>query len=122
MGAYRRILLASFATAVIPVQLPAADVTGTWAFQVETQAGSGQPTFVFEQKGEQLTGTYEGALGQSKLKGTVKGDKIEFQFEISAGGQTLKVAYTGVVESPSRMKGTAKYDQLGDATWTATKK
>jgi hypothetical protein len=101
---------------------PAADVTGSWQFQVNTQAGSGEPTFVFEQKGEELTGTYQGALGEAKLKGTVKGDKIEFAFEISAGGQSMKVAYSGVIESTTKMKGTARYDQLGDATWEATKK
>ncbi len=100
----------------------AADVTGTWQFQVNTQAGSGEPTFVFDQKGEELAGTYQGQLGEAKLRGTVKGDKIEFAFEISSGGQTMKVAYSGTIESATKMKGGAKYDQLGDATWTAAKK
>jgi hypothetical protein len=99
-----------------------ADISGTWQFKVETQAGGGEPTFTFEQKGEQLTGTYQGLLGEAKLKGTVKGDKIEFAFATSANGQNVKVTYSGVVESPTKMKGTAKYEELGDATWTAVKK
>ncbi len=99
----------------------AADITGSWIFNVETQAGTGNPTFKFEQKGEQLTGAYQGALGDAKLTGTVKGDKLEFQFEVSTGGQTMKVEYKGTIESSTKMKGTGKYDQLGEATWTATK-
>jgi len=100
----------------------AADVTGTWSFNVDTPAGSGTPTFVFAQKGEALTGTYTGALGEAKLAGTVKGDKIEFAFEISSGGQSVKVEYTGIIESDTKMKGKGKYSELGEATWTATKK
>jgi hypothetical protein len=43
--------------ALIPVAALAYDVSGKWTFQVETGAGSGSPTFVFKQGGEQLTGT-----------------------------------------------------------------
>ena len=100
----------------------AADITGTWSFNVDTPAGSGTPTFVFEQKGEALTGTYQGALGEARLAGSVKGDKVEFAFEINAGGQSVKVEYSGVIESATKMKGKGKYSELGDATWTATKK
>jgi hypothetical protein len=49
------------------------DVTGKWEFNVQTDAGGGTPGFVFKQAGEKLTGT-------------VKGDNIEFSFEVSLGG------------------------------------
>ncbi len=113
----------SLAAFLVVLALPAvaADISGKWTFAVETSAGSGTPIFTFQQNGEKLTGSYAGALGEAKLEGTVKGDKVEFQFEIAAEGQKLKVSYTGAIESPTRMKGTGKYDQLGDATWTATK-
>jgi hypothetical protein len=106
----------------LPFTLSAADVTGTWIFEVETQAGSGTPTFVFKQEGTLLTGTYSGALGEAKVKGTVDGDKIDFSFEADLGGTTAKVRYTGTIESASKMKGKAQFGELGDGTFTGTKK
>jgi len=100
----------------------AADVTGTWNFTVETPAGTGNPTFVFKQDGEKLTGTYTGMLGKADVTGTVKGDKIEFQFEASFEGQKFTVRYIGTVESPTQMKGTARFADMGEGAWTATKK
>jgi hypothetical protein len=102
----------------------AADISGTWQFTVETNQGSGSPTVVFQQNGEQLTGTFSSQIfGDVKLTGTVKGDAIQFGFEGDAGGQTLKVSYKGTIENPTTMKGTAVYTGFDDkATWTATKK
>lgn len=100
----------------------AADVTGTWNFTVETSAGSGNPTFTFRQEGEKLTGTYTGMLGKAELSGTVKGDNIEFQFEVSYEGQKFTIRYSGVIESATRMKGTARFAEMGEGSWTAVKK
>jgi len=102
----------------------AADVTGTWQITVETSQGSGTPTVVLQQKGEQLTGAFTSQVfGEAKVTGTVKGNAIEFGFEGDAGGQTMKVTYKGTVESATTMKGTAAYSGFDDkAPWTATKK
>jgi hypothetical protein len=100
----------------------AADVSGAWSFTVETGAGTGNPSFVFKQVGEKLTGSYTGLLGKAEVTGSVKGDKIEFEFEGSVEGQKLKCHYSGTVEGPTRMKGTAQLGDLGSATWTAEKK
>ena len=56
------------------------DVTGKWAFNVETGAGAGAPTMTFKQDGEKLTGHYTGTFGESDLTGTVKGAEIAFSF------------------------------------------
>ena len=40
------------------------DVTGKWAANVETSAGSGAPNFTFKQDGEKLTGHYVGTFGE----------------------------------------------------------
>src|SRR5690348_13368527 len=58
----------------------AADITGTWDFQVKTPQRNGTPVFVFKQEGEKLSGTYSGQLGKTDLTGTVKGDQVEFSF------------------------------------------
>jgi hypothetical protein len=100
----------------------AADVTGTWDFTIETPAGTGNPTFVFQQDGEKLTGTYTGMLGKADVTGTVKGDKIQFQFEASYEGQKFSIRYSGTIESPTRMKGTAQFADMGEGAWTAVKK
>jgi hypothetical protein len=91
---------------------------------VETSQGSGSPTVVLQQKGEQLTGTFNSQIfGEAKLSGSVKGKVIEFGFEGDAGGQTIKVSYKGTIESPTAMKGTAMYAGFDErATWSAVKK
>ncbi len=102
----------------------AADVTGTWQITVETSQGSGTPTVVLKQQGEQLTGTFTSQIfGEAKIAGTVKGSAIEFGFEGDVAGQKIKITYKGTVESATAMKGTAVYEGFDDkATWSATKK
>jgi hypothetical protein len=95
------------------------DVTGTWNFQVETQAGSGSPTFTFKQEGEKLTGKYKGMLGEADLSGTVKGDQVEFSFKIS-GQIEGTVTYTGTTNG-KEIKGKAKFAELGEGTFTGKK-
>jgi hypothetical protein len=94
------------------------DVTGKWAFNVETAAGSGTPTMTFKQEGEKLTGHYSGQLGESDLTGTVKGADIAFTFNIDAGGQTIKASYSGAVDKDT-MKGKVVLEGLGEGTFTA---
>ena len=102
----------------------AADVTGTWQLTVETNQGSGSPTAVFQQQGEQLTGTFHSQIfGEAKITGSVKGNAIEFGFDGDAGGQKIKVSYKGAIEGPTTMKGTAVYEGIDEkATWSATRK
>jgi hypothetical protein len=110
------------ALALFSVVAYAADISGTWTAQVETDAGSGTPTFVFKQTGEELSGTYSGQLGEAKLTGTVKADKAVWSFEVSPGGDAIKVTYTGTLDGDAKMKGTIDFGSLGKGTFTATKK
>lgn len=99
-----------------------ADISGAWIFDVITDAGGGTPTFTFKQSGEKLTGRYSGQLGEADVSGTVKGSAVEFSFEVSGGGEKLKVTYQGTIESALTMKGSAEFGSLGKGTWTAKKK
>jgi hypothetical protein len=94
------------------------DVTGKWAFTVETSGGSGTPTFTFKQDGEKLTGHYSGQLGEAELTGTVKGNAISFTFSGDVQGNKIDSAYAGTVESKDSMKGTVKLAGLGEGTFT----
>ena len=80
------------------------NVTGDWAFDVQTGMGAGTPAISFKQDGEALTGTYSGTLGNANFKGTVKGNVIDFAFEVEAQGQTIDVHYKGTVDKDT-MKG-----------------
>jgi len=102
-----------------PAAAPATNITGGWAFQVETSQGTGSPTFTFKQEGETLTGQYKGAFGEAPLTGTVKGDKVEFSLKVEAQGQSFSLKYAGTVEKDGTMKGTAELGEIGTATWTA---
>ena len=112
----------ALALAVVTVVVWAADISGTWSFAVETDQGTGNPTFVLKQDGEKLTGTYTGILGEAKVTGTVKGDQVVIEFQGEVSGQTFKVVYSGVIESPTRMKGKVDLGGQISGTWTATKK
>ncbi len=108
------VLLASATTA----SEARADISGEWAFEVEIAGNTGTPTFTFEQDGEKLTGTYNGQFGEADLKGTVKGDKVEFSFELQAGATAV---YKGKLDGET-MKGDCDYAGQAEGTWTAKKK
>jgi hypothetical protein len=117
---------ASATTAKAPATTPTAgdktDISGAWAFQVDSAAGSGTPSFTFKQDGEKLTGEYKGAFGEAPLTGTIKGNKVDFAIKIEAQGQQMTITYTGTVEKDGSMKGTAELGEVGSATWTAKRK
>lgn len=110
--------------AVSQAQEPAKiDVTGAWAFDVQTQAGAGTPQVTFKQEGETLTGRYSSSLlGEAELKGTVKGRAIEFTMTLSVQGNSFDVTYTGTVEDANSMKGTINFAGMGEGTFTAKRK
>jgi hypothetical protein len=116
------ILIASLVLLTSVVAQSEVNVTGEWAFTVETQQGSGTPSFTFKQDGEKLTGNYKGQFGEAPVTGTVKGGEIKFTIKISAQGQELTITYSGKIESKDSMKGTAVLGELGEATWTAKRK
>jgi hypothetical protein len=101
--------------------LAGGDVSGTWQFDVQTDQGSGSPTFVLQQQAGKLTGTYSGLLGKADVQGTVKGDEIVIEFETDAAGEKMTVRYAGKLEEgDTRVKGRVT---LGDfsGTFTGTK-
>jgi hypothetical protein len=110
------------ALCLIVLPLAAHDISGKWEFTVQTDAGAGSPTFVFQQSGERLTGTYSGLFGTAELAGTVKGDIVEFSIQVNIQDQKSKIIYTGKVLSPTSMKGEVELTGLGKGTWTGTKK
>ncbi|QQS48870.1 MAG: hypothetical protein IPM66_09720 [Acidobacteriota bacterium] len=101
-------------------QSSAVNVTGDWEFTVETDAGSGSPSFTFKQEGEKLTGKYKGLFGESDLTGAVKGDQIEFSFKVS-GQVEGTMTYTGTTDGKT-MKGKVNLAGVGEGTFTGKRK
>jgi hypothetical protein len=113
------VLLAAAAFTVAQVA-GAADVTGTWIMAVETGAGSGSPTFVLVQKGEALSGSYKGQLGEAQVTGTVKGDDVTIEYKVDGQAGSLAVKYTGKTDGKT-MSGKVSLGQLGEGTFTGKK-
>src|SRR5262245_62057632 len=97
------------------------DVTGKWAFSVDTSSGAGSPTFTFKQEGEKLTGHYSGTFGDADLTGTVKGTAITFSFSTEVQGTKIDATYNGTIEGKDAMKGTVSYTGIGEGTFTGKK-
>jgi hypothetical protein len=97
------------------------DVTGKWAFAVETGAGSGTPSITLKQDGEKLTGHYSGQLGEADITGTAKGADIQLKFTVDVQGTSLNCIYTGAVDGKDSMKGKVEIVGLGEGTFTAKK-
>lgn len=98
----------------------AVDVSGSWEVEVQTDQGSGSPSFTFKQDGEKLTGNYKGTFGEAPVNGTIKGDKIEFSIKVS-GQVEGTVVYTGTTDGKT-MKGKVSLAAIGEGTFTGKKK
>ena len=96
------------------------NVTGEWTMTVETQAGSGSPTFSLKQEGANVTGSYKGQFGEAPVTGTVSGNEVTLKYSVEGGGQSMTVVYTGTVDG-NTMKGKVSLGDFGDGTFTGKK-
>ena len=83
----------------------AADVSGTWTAEFDTQVGKQNYTYVLKVSGSQLTGKAKSANGETVLKdGKVEGDEVTFVEMLNFQGMELKVTYKGKVVSADEIK------------------
>jgi hypothetical protein len=116
----RKLMLAA-ALSLASIAAFAADVAGTWTMNVEMPQGQGTRTFTLEQKGEALTGTTTGQMGDSKVTGTIKGNDLTLSYSLDMQGQALTVTYTGKVEG-NTASGKIDFGGMGEGTFKGTKK
>jgi hypothetical protein len=86
--------------AVIPLSLAAADVTGTWKSEFDSQVGLQKYTYTLKQDGTNLTGKANSEIGDQKREtelkeGKVVGDKISFVEMLNFQDNEIRVSYTG---------------------------
>ena len=77
---------------------PAADVSGKWTAQFDTQIGIQKYTYEFKVDGDKLTGKAISQSGESAIQdGKVSGDEISFVEMQNYEGQQLRIVYKGKV-------------------------
>jgi alpha-N-arabinofuranosidase len=95
-----RIILLTLALSVCSIW--AADVTGVWKAQFDTQRGLQKYTFTLQQDGTKVIGNasaeVNGAKRESEVKeGKIEGNTVSFVEPLSIQGNDLRITYTGEV-------------------------
>jgi enterochelin esterase-like enzyme len=99
----------------------AADITGIWKAEFDTQIGVQKYTFALKQEGNSVTGKANSEIGgekhESKLKdGKVEGDAVSFVELLNFQGNDLEIRYAGKVSGKemklSRQVGDFATEQL----------
>jgi hypothetical protein len=80
----------------------AADITGTWATQFDSQVGVQKYTFEFKADGTKLTGralsNIAGADAKTEItEGKINGDEVTFVENLNYQGMELKITYKGKI-------------------------
>jgi len=107
------------APAAAPAGTSAVDITGTWLFQVVSEAGTRTPTVIIKQDAEKLSGTYKG-IAEGPLTGQIKGKEFSFQVTVTLEGNPLTLTYTGTVDG-NAVSGRVTFGDLGSGTFTGKK-
>jgi hypothetical protein len=86
--------------AALPLSLFAADVTGTWKSEFDSQIGNQKYTFTFKQDGTNLTGKASAEIGDQKheaelKEGKVVGGAISFVEMLNFQDNEVRITYTG---------------------------
>ena len=81
---------------------PPPAIVGTWNLLIETPVGNQEPTFVVSLDGGALSGMFSGEQGDLAIPEiTDDGGQISFTMSIDAGGQQMKLDFTGTVDGDS---------------------
>lgn len=103
-----------------PDQPPAADLSGTWSIEIDSEAQSFEGTLELEQDDARFDGTLEGEFGTLDVDdGLVSGEEVSFSVTADVEGEAMEVTFTGTV-SGDRMNGSGSGPPgIGAFTWTA---
>jgi hypothetical protein len=82
----------------------AADVTGTWKSEFDSQIGLQKYTYTFKQDGTNLTGKANSEISDQKREaelkeGRVDGDKVSFVEMLNFQGNDIRITYSGILVS-----------------------
>jgi hypothetical protein len=108
-----RLLLALGAAFCLAGLARAADISGKWQSQFDSQIGVQKYVFTFKVEGEKLTGTAEGERSDGKSsvaieQGKVTKDGISFVERLDFQGNELVIEYTGRLAGDNEIHFTRK--------------
>ena len=109
--------------AVASLSAFAADVTGTWKAEFDTQRGLQKYTFTLKQDGTNVTGKAsvegDGEKREAEFKeGKVEGDTVTFVEPLKIQDNEINITYTGKI-SGNEIKFTRKVGDFGSSEATA---
>jgi hypothetical protein len=93
------------------------NVAGNWELTREGRNGTVTETLTIHQDGGKIKGTLKGQRGEANFEGTVTGNKISFTIKRETDNGTFTMEYSALVEGDS-MKGTLHTDRF-DRDFTA---
>ncbi len=94
-----------------------AKVAGTWELSMKGREGTITQTLTIEQDASKIKGTLKGERGDSDFEGTVTGNKISFTVKRDTPRGEMTVEYAGTVDGDS-IKGTMQGGRFS-RDWTA---
>ena len=87
----------------------AAEATGKWKAEFETQIGQQSYTYEFKVSGKDLTGKATHANGSSEIaEGRVEGDRVSFVENFEYQGNKVRIEYAGRFDGEDKIKFTRK--------------
>src|SRR5438094_829559 len=89
---------------VLPCVGFAADLSGTWKSEFDSQIGRQKYIYTLKQDGDKLTGKANSEVNDQKheaqlSEGKVEGDKVSFVEMLSFNGNDIRIAYSGTISS-----------------------
>jgi enterochelin esterase-like enzyme len=115
--------IALIAVTLLSLPALAADITGTWKAEFNTQRGLQKYAFTLKQDGTNVTGKAnverDGEKREAELKdGKVEGDTVTFVEPLKVQGNDLQITYTGKI-SDNEIKFTRNVGDFGSSEATA---
>lgn len=109
--------------AALSLNVSAADVTGTWKAEFDTQIGVQKYTFTLKQDGNTVTGRANSEIGGEKnesqlTEGKINGDTLAFVELLNYQGNDLRITYNGKV-SDGEIRFTRNVGDFADEELTA---
>src|SRR3954469_21878380 len=115
--------IALMTVALLSLPALAADITGTWKAEFNTQRGLQKYTFTLKQDGSSVTGKAnverDGEKREAELKeGKVEGNTVTFVEPLKIQDNDIRITYTGKI-SDNEIKFTRKVGDFGSSEATA---
>lgn len=96
-------------------------LSGRWEVHSSVAGNENRSTCTFTHKGNDLTGSCEGARGKVEISGKVEGTDVSWMYKSEYEGNPLTVRFKGKLESATRIAGAVIVEEFNvDGDFTAT--